>query len=162
MDVRLAEPDELARVGEITAAAYAEFTTGPDDSYVERLRDAASRAVQAELWVATEHGDLLGTVTWCPPGSPWRELAKPNEGELRMLAVAPAARGRGAGRALVERCEERARGDGATAMVLSSLPQMTAAHRIYLQGGYRRAPERDWSPVPGVQLIAFTKNLEQP
>jgi GNAT superfamily N-acetyltransferase len=159
MELRRARPEELTALGELTVAAYADFTLGPADPYVARLRDTASRAEQAELWVAVEGDDLLGCVTWCPPGSPWRELAEAHEGEFRMLAVAPAARGRGAGAALAALCEDRAREHGATAMVLSSLPDMTHAHRVYAHLGYRRAPTRDWDPVPGVHLIAFTKEL---
>ncbi|WP_457206590.1 GNAT family N-acetyltransferase [Nocardioides sp. P5_C9_2] len=159
MELRRARPEELPALGELTVAAYSDFTLGPDDPYVARLRDTASRAAHGELWVAVEDGELLGCVTWCPPGSPWRELAGEHEGEFRMLAVAPAARGRGAGSALAVRCEERAKEHGATAMVLSSLPRMTHAHRIYTRLGYRRAPSRDWDPMPGVHLIAFTKEL---
>ncbi len=159
MQVRRARPEELPALGELTVAAYSDFTLGPDDPYVARLRDTAARDAQGELWVAVEDEELLGCVTWCPPGSPWRELADEHEGEFRMLAVAPSARGRGAGSALAVRCEERARQHGATAMVLSSLPQMMHAHRIYTRLGYRRDPSRDWDPVPGVHLIAFTKEL---
>jgi hypothetical protein len=32
---------------------------------------------------------------------------------------------------------------------------MRAAHRAYERLGFRRAPERDWSPVPGIDLYAF-------
>lgn len=159
MELRRARPEELPALGELTVAAYADFTLGPADPYVERLRDTASRDEQGELWVAVEGDELLGCVTCCPPGSPWRELAGEHEGEFRMLAVDPTARGRGAGAALATLCEERAREHGATAMVLSSLPEMTHAHRIYAGLGYRRDPSRDWDPVPGVHLIAFAKEL---
>ena len=37
--------------------------------------------------------------------------------------------------------------------------EMTAAHRVYGRLGFTRLPERDWSPVPGVHLIAFVKEL---
>lgn len=159
LELRRARPGEYAAVGELTVAAYEEFTLGPDDPYVERLRDAAARADQAELWVAVEGVDVLGTVTSCPPGSSWRELAAENEGEFRMLAVHPSARGRGVGASLAGLCEERARDQGATAMVLSSLREMSTAHRVYERLGYARAPERDWDPAPGVHLIAFAKTL---
>jgi ribosomal protein S18 acetylase RimI-like enzyme len=76
-----------------------------------------------------------------------------------MLAVHPEARGRGAGQALAELCDERAREHGARWMVLSSLAEMTAAHRVYTRLGYRRASHRDWDPMPGVHLIAFSKEL---
>jgi hypothetical protein len=42
-------------------------------------------------------------------------------------------------------------------MALSSLASMTAAHRMYARLGYERDPGRDWSPLPGVDLLAFSK-----
>ncbi|NYG60549.1 ribosomal protein S18 acetylase RimI-like enzyme [Nocardioides daedukensis] len=156
MRVRLAEPSEYAALGELTAAAYADFTLGPADPYVDKLRDARARAKEAELWVASDDsGTLLGCVTWCPPGSVWREISRPGEGEFRMLAVSPSAQGQGVGVALAEHCIALSRADGDSAMVLSSLPGMAAAHRLYARLGFERLPERDWSPVPGVELIAF-------
>ena len=159
MEVRRARAEELGRVGELTLAAYAAFTTGPADPYRERLRDAAGRDRDAELWVAVEDGDVLGSVASCPPGSPWREIGQPHEGEFRMLAVAPPAQGRGVGLALARRCEERARAHGATAMALSSLAEMVAAHALYARLRYTRLPDRDWDPAPGVHLLAFGKPL---
>ena len=54
-----------------------------------------------------------GTVTVCHDGSPWRELGRGDEGEFRMLAVAPQAQGQGVGAALVELCVDRFREVGA-------------------------------------------------
>jgi len=157
VQLRRATRDEHDRIGELTVRAYAAFTLGPADPYVERLKDAASRAEAAELWVAVEGDRLLGNVTYCPPGSPYREVSRPDEGEFRMLAVDPDARGAGAGTALAILCEERAREHGAVGMALSTLAAMTDAHRIYTRLGYARDGSRDWSPLPGVQLIAFSK-----
>jgi ribosomal protein S18 acetylase RimI-like enzyme len=162
--LRRATPADHEPAGEVTVAAYADFTLGPDDPYVRRLRDAGTRDREAELWVATPDdrpGEVLGCVTLCPPGSPWRELARDDEGEFRMLAVAPAARGRGVGEALARLCLDRFRHEGCRAVVISSLPQMAAAHRLYARLGFRRLPERDWTPVPGVDLIAFAVDLEE-
>ncbi len=36
---------------------------------------------------------------------------------------------------------------------------MRAAHRIYERLGFTRDPERDWSPLPGVELLAFALRL---
>jgi hypothetical protein len=36
---------------------------------------------------------------------------------------------------------------------------MLGAQRLYAELGFRRLPERDWSPVPGVSLLAFTLGL---
>lgn len=160
--LRRATPADHEAVGEVTVAAYADFTLGPDDPYVARLRDAASRDREAELWVATtdDTDEVVGNVTVCPPGSPWRELAGPDEGEFRMLAVAPQARGSGVGEALARHALARAADHGATSVVLSSLSEMSGAHRLYARLGFERVPARDWAPVPGVQLIAFHKRLD--
>ena len=159
MELRRARPGELEAVGDLTVAAYAPFTLGPADPYVARLRDAATRDREAELWVAVDGDDLHGTVTYCPPGSPWRELARDDEGEFRMLAVHPRAQGRGVGAALAALCDDRARDHGARALVLCSLREMATAHRVYARLGYTRLPSRDWEPVPGVHLVAFRKEL---
>jgi ribosomal protein S18 acetylase RimI-like enzyme len=162
--LRRATPDDHERAGAVTVAAYSEFTLGPADPYVERLRDAATRAREAELWVATPEGrddEILGCVTLCPPGSPWRELAGPDEGEFRMLAVAPEARGRGVGEALARMCLDRFRSEGARGVVICSLPQMTDAHRLYDRLGFRRVPELDWEPVAGVELHGYRIDFEE-
>ncbi len=159
MEIRRAASEEHAVIGELTVAAYAAFTTGAEDFYVEHLRDAAARDREAELWVAEDDGDVVGTVTIAPEGSPWRELGKPGEGEFRMLAVSPAARGRGVGEALVRHTLDRFRAAGNRRVVLCSLEDMAAAHRIYRRLGFVRAPELDWSPEKGVDLIAFAKEL---
>jgi ribosomal protein S18 acetylase RimI-like enzyme len=76
-----------------------------------------------------------------------------------MLAVAPAARGRGVGAALVDLVVDRFRREGASAIVMSTLARMQAAHRIYQRAGFVRDPERDWSPLPGVDLITYRLDL---
>ena len=70
-----------------------------------------------------------------------------------MLAVSAAARGRGAGEALVRACVDRARALGRTRMVLSTQRSMHAAHRVYERLGFTRNPARDWNPLPEVDDI---------
>ncbi|NYE37685.1 GNAT superfamily N-acetyltransferase [Nocardioides cavernae] len=159
MELRRIRPDEHAAAGDVCVAAYEPFLTGAEDDYAARLHDVATRDAQAEVWVAVDGDRVAGLVTFCPPGSPWREIARADEGEFRMLAVDPAAQGAGAGTALARLCEERAREHGATGMALSSLATMTSAHRVYARLGYERDPARDWSPVPGVALLAFRKRF---
>ncbi len=162
MEIRLARPAEHAAVGELTLAAYAPFTEGPHDPSVAPLRDTTARAQEADVWVAVEDGQLLGTVTDPPPGSRFREIGGDDEGEFRMLAVAPEAPGRGVGAALVGFLLDRYRQRGLRGVALSTLAEMTTAHRIYERLGFTRAPEHDWSPLPGVRLIAFHLDLEHP
>jgi ribosomal protein S18 acetylase RimI-like enzyme len=164
--VRLAVPGEYAEAGRVTAEGYHadDLLRRPDGlidaEYEARLADADRRARMAVLMVAVDDGKVLGTVTWCPPTSPLRELAtRRDQAEFRMLSVAPAGRRRGVGHALVEACLDRARLEGMREVVLSSLPQMTAAHALYREFGFVRAPELDHSPKPDVHLWAFRLSL---
>jgi ribosomal protein S18 acetylase RimI-like enzyme len=157
--VRPAGAAELAAVGELTAAAYLADGHAPE-FYVDELRDAAARAETAELLVATDAtGALLGTVTLCQPGTPLAEISRAGEVEFRMLATDPATRGRGVGGALVRAVLARAAELGARRVVLCSAVEMRPAHRLYLRLGFRRLPERDWSPAPGISLVAFAREL---
>jgi N-acetylglutamate synthase-like GNAT family acetyltransferase len=154
--IRLARPDEIEHVGHLTADAYLrEGFIAVDNPYLAVLQDAASRAADAELWIADLGGEIVGTVTFCPPGSPYRQVATGDEGEFRTLAVAPAARGRGVGRRLVEHCFERCRALDLRQLVLLSQDQMTAAHGLYAVMGFARDSALDWSPRPGVRLQGF-------
>ena len=161
--VRPARPSELVEVGDLTVAAYVDDgLLRADDVYVECLRDARSRAREAELYVARlddQPDAIAGTVTFCPRGSAWSEIAGPEEGEFRMLAVAAAARRRGVAEALVRVCLDRSTELGYTAVVLSSLPVQRPAHRVYRRLGFRRVPDRDWSPAEGVTLLSFRIDL---
>lgn len=158
--VRRATEDDLEAVGEVTVEAYrADGFLHHESDYVHELADARRRAREAEVWVAVDGDDVVGTVTFARAGTPFAEVSAAGEAEFRMLAVAPPAQRRGVAEALVVRCVERARELGCTALVLSSMRQMRSAHRLYDRLGFRRVPERDWSPVPGVDLLAFSLPL---
>lgn len=152
---------EEAEVARITVAAYAaEGYVLEDDPYALELSDVTERASKAEVWVGTLDGRLVGTVTWCPPGSAYRELAtSDDQAEFRMLAVDPEVRRQGVARALVDACLARARSDAARELVLCSLPAMVPAHRLYGRLGFVRAPELDWEPRPQMVLWAFRLTL---
>lgn len=157
MRIRSARPTEYARIGEITVAAYVDGGyISHGHGYVDELADTGTRAAGAQVWVATDDdGRLLGSVTWCPVGSTWREIAGNDEGEFRMLAVAAEARGRGVGTALIQACLDEARATGLAGVAISTMAEMTGAHRLYERMGFSRIPEADWSPVNGVCLLAF-------
>jgi ribosomal protein S18 acetylase RimI-like enzyme len=161
MHLRRARPEDHDAIAEATVAAYEPLLGSTESSYVERLRNSEGRDQEAELWVAVapDDRDVLGSVTICREGSPWREIAVAGEGEFRMLAVAPHAQGQGVGELLVRHVLDRFREEGAVAVVLSTTPGMVAAHRLYERLGFERCPERDWSPIPGVELIAYRLEL---
>ncbi len=161
MRIRRARPEDHAEIGAVTLAAYEPFLLGEEDFYREKLIDAATRDREAELWVATpdDSETILGNVTVCGDGSPWREIAGADEGEFRMLAVLPSARGQGVGTALTQHAVDHFRVRGAHRVVISSLDRMTPAHRMYARMGFRRQPTRDWRPHPDVTLLAYAKEL---
>ncbi|MFF7632736.1 GNAT family N-acetyltransferase [Kitasatospora sp. NPDC008050] len=166
--IRRAHRADLAPAGEVTVEAFVgDGHTEPDADYVHLLRDAERRAAEAELLVAVDPADLsqgpdgrvLGCVTFAVGGGAWADIATPEEGEIRMLAAAASARGRGVGEALVRACVARSRELGLTGMAFSTRPAMTAAHRIYERVGFTRSPERDWCPRPGIDLWVYAMSL---
>lgn len=161
--IRAAHEADLPAIGELTFEAYRAngYLAGREDgNYAGQLRDARPRYEQSELLVAVDDEDtILGTVAIAHPGTPWREIGRDDELEFRMLAVAPAARGRGVGEALTRKVLDRAVELGFTGVALSSSESMHAAHRLYERLGFRRTPELDWSPEPGLQLVAYRLDL---
>ena len=152
----------LERLGEIVVAAYdATGALEGDGDYVPELRDVARRVGEAVVFAALDDADgtPLGCVTYVPgPDNPWAEHLRDGEASIRMLAVDPAAQGRGVGTALAEACLARARADGRRAVFLHSLPAMAGAQRIYDRLGFRRTPERDWI-FPDFRLMGFLLDL---
>jgi ribosomal protein S18 acetylase RimI-like enzyme len=161
--IRPAREEDLPAVGELTFEAYRAngYLEGREDgAYAGKLKDAGPRHQEAELLVAVdEAGSLLGTVTVAHPGTAWREIGRDDELEFRMLAVSPAARGRGIGEALTRRVLDEATEQGFKAVVLSSSESMHAAHRLYERLGFRRTPDLDWAPEPDVQLVTYRLDI---
>lgn len=159
--IRPATEADLPAVGSVTVEAYRVngYLEGTDD-YADKLADAVSRFREAELLVAVDDsGAVLGSVTVVLPGTPYAEISQPGELEFRMLSVAESARGRGVGEALVRTVIDRAKTAGVGQVVLSSSEKMAAAHRLYQRLGFTRLPERDWAPLPGVNLMAYAYGL---
>ena len=153
--IRDARPEEREAVAAVTLAAYAELARVMEPAAWAGL-DGAIRAAlasdaPAERIVAERHGQVLGAVALYPPAfdaygglaehAPWPEL--------RLLAVAPSARGLGIGRMLVEECVRRARRMGAAELGLHTSKSMQVAMGMYERMGFVRAPEYDFQPEGG-------------
>jgi ribosomal protein S18 acetylase RimI-like enzyme len=159
LPVEPARPDDYPAIAELTVRVYVDGGLASSD-YAPELADVAGRASRSEVLVAREpDGRVTGSVALVLAGDFGNLIASDQEAEFRMLVVDPAAQGRGIGELLVRTCLDRARDAGKRRMVLSTDPRMTAAHRLYRRLGFTRLPERDWSPVPGVDLLVYARDL---
>lgn len=158
IEIRPVLPSEHTAVADLLAPTY--LAEGwADASYEDTMRDTATRAAHATVLVALLDGELVGTVTVATEPGPYSESAGPGEAVIRMLVTAPAARGHGAGAAMVEACLAAAREAGCVAVRLSTQAPMTSAIRIYEAAGFVRDPGHDVTPVPGIDLIGYVLPL---
>ncbi|WP_159718228.1 GNAT family N-acetyltransferase [Geminicoccus flavidas] len=100
----------------------------------------------AVLLARDKAGQELGCVALRP-------LDPPSMCEMKRLYVAPAGRGLGLGRALVEAALAAARAAGYRGMRLDTLPDMTAAIALYRQMGFRPIPAYYETPVAGTLFL---------
>jgi len=167
--IRPVRPEEYETLGSLTVAAYHALpdlypdseTSARETDYDRQLRDVARRAEVSCVLVAVGPDDgLLGGVTYVRgPDDPYSEELSEGEAGMRMLAVDPAKQGRGAGKALVRACLDRARAARRERLVLHTGPRMPTAIAMYEKLGFARRPDLDFTPVPDVNLIAYAFEL---
>ncbi len=166
IEVREALDQELETAGVLTARAYEEFFDlgGPDEdlAYLARIRDVAERAARTTILVALLDGAIVGSLTLELDGrtDPRDDPLPPGSAHIRMRGVDPAARARGAGRALMRAAEERARAAGKSEMTLHTTGLMETAHGMYGSLGYQRVP--DEIMPDGFVLMGYRKALSVP
>jgi GNAT superfamily N-acetyltransferase len=131
----LGEPGDLGWVvmahGEVYAAEFGWDTSF--EALVARIvadYAAAPDPRGAGAWVAEQEGRRVGCV-FCVAGD------DPNTATLRILLVAPAARGHALGDRLVQIAIRFARDAGYERMRLWTNDPLAAARRIYLRHGFR-------------------------
>lgn len=157
LTIRVAEPNEYDAIAAVLLAAYEQLDDPEFPGYRSELRAVAKRAASCPVLVAVDSsGTVLGTVTYVPgPDTPLSEGERDGEAGFRMLAVDPAAHGKGIGRVLARTCIERARSEGRTAVHLYTRPSMRVAHRLYESMGFERDRSRDWEFEPGEWLWSY-------
>jgi ribosomal protein S18 acetylase RimI-like enzyme len=159
LSVEPARPEDYPRIAELTVGVYVDGGLATP-AYAPELADVEGRASRSELLVVRDTaGRVVGSVALVLEGDFGNVTTSDAEAAFRMLVVDPDIQGQGVGRLLVTECLERARAAGKRRMVLSTDPLMTAAHRLYERVGFTRLPERDWSPVSGVDLLVYAIDL---
>ena len=166
LTVRLAGPGDRDAIQAVTLAAYQEYTATIGahwKGYRQNIIATLAAAVPGTQIVALDDDRVVGAVLLYPagtsiekPGGTTLTLTWP---EVRLLAVAPSARGRGVGAALMNECIHRARSAGATALTLHTTDVMQAAMRLYERLGFERAHDLDLEPAPGIIAKGYRLDL---
>jgi GNAT superfamily N-acetyltransferase len=159
--LRDARPDELEDISKILVAAYQEYKKFMPaerwNEYRSDMVDVRSRVADSQLIVAEVTDQIIGTVTLYPRGSNhgWPE----GWAGVRLLAVRPDYRGHGFGRALMEECIRRCRELGIKTIGLHTTELMKVARDMYERIGFKRVPEYDFHPAPGIVVFAYRFDL---
>lgn len=138
------------RVNAVARAAFAEYAGEYEDwpSFIEGIGRMADLASDGDLFVAELDGVIVGAVVHVGPGRPRSAIFPGDWSVIRMLVVAPEARGQGVGRLLVAACLECAQAAAAPVVGLHTTPVMASALRMYTAIGFTR--DRDLAPIRGV------------
>ena len=144
--------------------------TAADLAEVARLFDAYAASLPVDLAYQDFAGELAGLPgKYAPPAGALllardnageaigcvglRPLSDPGACEMKRLYVAPAGRGLGLGRALMQAVTDQARRLGYREMRLDTLPTLTAAQSLYRQGGFVPMPAYYHTPVEGTVFL---------
>jgi predicted N-acetyltransferase YhbS len=159
--IREAGVGDQRAIHNVTLAAYEEYAPHMPPAlwrgYRQNIVATLAAPAPAFQLVAEDAGAVVGTVLLYPAGSDG-PIARPWP-EVRLLAVAPAARGRGVGAALMRECIGRTRAGGAEALSLHTTDLMQVAKTMYERMGFVRAPEIDFEPAPGILIQGFRLRL---
>ena len=157
VEIREALEREHDEIGRVTAEAYRDFVR--DESYLERIADVADRATRTQILVATDGDAIVGSLTLelSTRVNADDDPLEAHRAHIRMLGVAPAAQGRGVGRALMREAERRAVDAGKREMTLHTTERMRAAQAMYASLGYERMP--DEILPDGFVLLGYRKEL---
>ena len=162
MIIRDARVDEHNYIKEIRLNAYTEHATKiPVDHWnVLKAQVSSDADLQEDVLrlVAEIDGEIVGSVAVFPPktdayGGLVEELNHP---EIRMLAVASNARGKGVATGLIKECIQRVREQGLEYIGLHTADFMENAIQLYGQLGFERLPQFDFEPSDdGIIVKAF-------
>jgi GNAT superfamily N-acetyltransferase len=167
LHIRNADVCDQEAIRDVTLSAYEEYAAKmPPDAWEEYRANIVSTLADvkpAEQIVAEQSGRVVGSVLLYPAGT---FVHVPDDApivlefpEVRLLAVAPKARGQGIGTALMQECIRRARVAGVPILTLHTTDMMEVGMRMYERLGFQRAPEIDFYPAENVVVKGYRFDL---
>ncbi|PLT30054.1 GNAT family N-acetyltransferase [Peribacillus deserti] len=160
--IRDASDSELPYIREQRVASYQEHAVNIPGGHWTALKQAISSEADvqagAQRIVAESEGKIIGSVVLFPAKSDAYEgyVEELDYPEIRMLAVAPEARGKGAGALLVSECIKRAKEQGYSSIGLHTGEFMEGAMRLYERLSFERLPQYDFEPAgDGIIVKAY-------
>jgi len=164
-DARSKDYDEILKVTLSAFQEHAALMPLHWESYRQGIIARLSDVKPAEQIVAEKDSTIVGTVLLFPVGTvftmPDRAPITLVYPEVRLLAVAPSAQGRGVGAALMSECIRRTIISGAAALTLHTTDVMHVARRMYEQIGFVRAPELDFHSTKDLIIKGYRLNLDK-
>ena len=143
--IRHAYLEEYEVAAALAVEAFKQFEPHMAPGLWPELERGVSATTQlrngGELLVATDEGRMLGSVVYCAPGAMKQDRFPDDWAFMRVLAVPPRFRGRGAARALVTTCLDLARADGVETFGLHTSEAMTEAQALYRSLGFEKIRE---------------------
>lgn len=138
----------------------------PEDHWnalAQTLSSDADTQEGVELIVAKLDQEIVGSVVLFPAKTNAYEfIDRLDHPEIRMLAVAKEAQGKGVASALVKECLKRTKDKGIPAIGLHTGEFMKDAIRLYEGFGFERLPDYDFQPADdGIVVRAYLLTLEQ-
>ncbi len=169
LHIRTARNGDHASIEKVALAAYEQYAAVIGQRFWQVYRSdiisTFSNPGTAEQIVAEQEGKIVGAVLLFPAGTtgelPDGSTLKLDAPEIRLLAVAPQARGQGIGKALMEECIRSARQAGASCVQLHTTDMMDVAMQMYEHRGFVRAQELDFHPVPNITIKGYRLSLER-
>ena len=166
--IRDAQPEEFEAIGKLMVGVYAQLegfpTPAEQPGYYEMLANVGAFTTKpgTALLIAVSQGNSVdGAVVYFNEmthyGSGGTAVMEKNAAAFRLLAVAPAARGKGVGKLLVTECIKKARAGKLRQIIIHSTMAMQTAWKMYEQLGFVRSADLDFLqgqlPVYGFRLL---------
>ncbi len=166
MKIRNAKQDELDFIREQRVAAYLEHSSAIPDAHWQALKQAISsesdRQTGVDLIVCEFDEKIVGSIVLFPANTDAYdgELEELDYPEIRMLAVDPAARGKGVASALITECIQRSQAKNHHFIGLHTGEFMKNAIKLYSKHGFERLPQYDFEPAnDGIIVKAFRLSI---